>query len=60
LPTHTLPFAKYDITALKMRALSCIRAELKNCDIVQEAFSEFASRLAHAVRMATIKFELKS
>ncbi|KAF9645603.1 hypothetical protein BDM02DRAFT_3189560 [Thelephora ganbajun] len=35
---------KYDTPTLKALALSHIRRELKNCDIVEETFSEFTSR----------------
>ena len=38
------PLLQYDVPALKTLALNCIRGELAKCDIVEEAFSKFASR----------------
>ena len=35
---------QYDVPALKALALNHIRSELAKCDIVDEAFSRFASR----------------
>ena len=35
---------QYDVPALKTLALNRIRSELGNCDIVEEAFSKFASQ----------------
>ncbi|KAF9645605.1 hypothetical protein BDM02DRAFT_490316 [Thelephora ganbajun] len=35
---------KYDVPAFKKLSLCRIRTELKNCDIVQETFSKFASK----------------
>jgi len=37
---------QYDIPALKRLALNDARGELENCNIVEEAFSRFASRSA--------------
>jgi len=38
------PLLQYDVPALKALALDRIRSELAKCDIVEEAFSRFASR----------------
>ncbi|KAF9785420.1 hypothetical protein BJ322DRAFT_1193974 [Thelephora terrestris] len=35
---------KYDVPALKRRALDCVNDQLANCDIVEESFSKFASQ----------------
>ena len=37
---------QYDVTTLKDLSLNQIRGELTKCDIVEESFSKFASRLA--------------
>ena len=38
------PSLQYDVPALKALALNYIRGELAKCDIVEEAFSRFASQ----------------
>ena len=38
------PPPQYDVPALKALALGHIRGQLAKCDIVEEAFSRFASR----------------
>ena len=43
-PESYKPSLQYDVPALKTLALNRIRGELAKCDIVEEAFSRFASR----------------
>ena len=43
-PTFDKPILWYDVPALKTLALNHIRGGLATCDIIEEAFSRFASR----------------
>ena len=45
----THPALQYDVPELKDLALSRIRAELENCDVVRETFSRFASKYVHPI-----------
>jgi len=49
------PSSQYDVPTLKTLALNHIRSELTKCDIVEEAFGRFASRLAWYIIRMTIR-----
>lgn len=57
-PIPDKPSLQYDIPALKGLALNHARGEVENCDIVEEAFSRFASRsVGHITGVASMLTE---